>query len=112
MDYFSTPVTGARTPKEQKKKDEKVNIKALELEKLEGRARDMVINIRTEIANNLFTPLKDLTDKTILDYLTLNNSGDLINIVLKMLKPDLTIAQIERKANAKKSKQINTTEQK
>jgi replicative DNA helicase len=107
MDYFSTPITSSRIPKEQKKKEEKVNIKALEREMLEKRAKDMVINIRTEIAGSLFTPLKDLTDKTILDYLTLKNSGDLIDIVLKMLKPDLTRAQIERKDNAKRSKEIN-----
>ncbi len=72
-----------------------------------ARAKDVVINIRTEKAEDMFSSLQDLTEKTILDYLRLRNSGELIDEVLKILKPDLKIAQIERKATAEKSKQIN-----
>jgi replicative DNA helicase len=78
-----------------------------EKEKKEARAMDIVRDIRSEIASDMFSSLKDLTENAIAEYLTRKNSGELIDEVLKMLKPDLKLAQINRKATAKKSKQIN-----
>ena len=68
---------------------------------------DIVRDIRSEIASDMFSSLKDLTENAIAEYLTRKKSGELIDEVLKMLKPDLKLAQINRKATAKNSKQIN-----
>ena len=78
-----------------------------EKEKKEARAMDIVRDIRSEIASDMFSSLKDLTENAISEYLTRKKSGELIDEVLKMLKPDLKLAQINRKATAKNSKQIN-----
>lgn len=78
-----------------------------EKEKKEARAMDIVRDIRSEIASDMFSSLKDLTENAIAEYLTRKKSGELIDEVLKMLKPDLKLAQINRKATAKNSKQIN-----
>ena len=68
-----------------------------EKEKREARVMDIVRDIRSERASDMFSSLKDLTEKSIAQYLNTKNSWGLIEDVLKELKPDLKIAQIERK---------------
>lgn len=104
-DIFSMPNGYTVTRIEKSLKEKAEADKIFEKEAKDRRAKDIVDKIRAEIASNLFTD--ELTEKTILDYLKHKKSGDLIQIVLRMLKPDLKAASIERKANKNSSKNEN-----
>lgn len=76
-----------------------------EKQKREAEAKELAKVIKKEIDSDLYTPLKDLTEKTILDYLTIKGKAELITEVIKELQPQLRAAKIERESQKKKNKE-------